>query len=141
MRNTRACFRLEDTEFLKTSQYLLDAHLSHSNHPCSSPSLLGAAAVFSTSLLYYLSVNSSPPEPVSIWTPTLVHYTTYELSVVVPVGLEMVCQVLEATRGTSNLTGALVKYKSYSQHQRLALAKHLQVEILEQGRKVMETWV
>ena len=88
-----------------------------------------------------MSVNCSSPEPGSIWTPTLVHYTTYQLSVVVPVGLEMVGQVLDAACGTGKLTGALVKYKSYSQHQRLALAKHLQVEILEQGRKVMETWV
>ena len=53
----------------------------------------------------------------------------------------MVGQVLDAACGTGKLTGALVKYKSYSQHQRLALAKHLQVEILEQGRKAMETWV
>jgi len=141
LRNTRACFRLEDPEFLKTCQYLLDAHLAHSSHPCSSPSLLAAAAVFSASVLYSLSANTSPLEPNSIWTPTLVHYTTYELLVVVPIGLEMVEQVLDATLSSSKLTGAFVKYKSYSQHQRLALAKHLQVEVLEQGRKVMENWV
>ena len=52
----------------------------------------------------------------------------------------MVEQVIAATLATSKFTGAMVKYKSHSQYQRLALAKHLHVDVLRRGRTVLEDW-
>ena len=52
----------------------------------------------------------------------------------------MVDQILAASLGTSKFTGAIVKYKSLSQHQRLAMSKHLQVEVLRRGILVLELW-
>jgi len=140
LRYTRASLRSQDSEFLKTCQYLLDSHLPHSSHPCCTPSLVAAAAVLATSLLNYLAVNNSFPKPSTIWTPTLVHYTTYNLTLLAPTSLQMVEQVIAAMLATSKFTGAMVKYKSHSQHQRLALAKHLQVDVLRRGRTVLEDW-
>jgi len=140
LRYTRASFRSQDSEFLKTCQYLLDSHLPHSSHPCLTPSLLAAAAVLASSLLNYLAVNNASPTPSTIWTPTLVHYTTYNLTLLAPTSLQMVEQVIAATLATSKFSGAMVKYKSHSQHQRLALAKHLQVDVLRRGRTALEDW-
>eukprot|EP00092_Neocalanus_flemingeri_P037096 GFUD01040382.1.p1 GENE.GFUD01040382.1~~GFUD01040382.1.p1 ORF type:complete len:466 (+),score=113.22 GFUD01040382.1:95-1492(+) len=140
LRYTRASFRSEDFEFLKTCQYLLDSHLPHPSHPCQPPSLLAAAAVLSSSLLYSLSVNSSSPPPTTIWTSTLVHYTKYNLMFLIPTSLQMVEQVLNANLSTCKYTGAMVKYKSLSQHQRLALSKHLHEDVLRRAIQVLEHW-
>jgi len=143
LRFTRASFRLEDPEFIKTCQYLFDSHLPQPSHPCSAPSLLAAAALFSSSLLYYFAVNptSTSLQPGSVWTPTLVFYTSYNWESVAPSSLEMVCSVLDSTLEMSKFTGALVKYKSHSQHQRLALSRHLQKNVLEQVKEVLEKWI
>jgi hypothetical protein len=140
LRFTRASFRSDDPEYLKTCQYLLDSHLPLPSHPCLTPSLLAAAAVAASSLLYYLSSNPSSPPQSTIWTPTLVHYTSYNLSFIVPTCLEMVDQALASTLATTKFTGAMVKYKSMSQHQRLVLAKHLQVDVLRRASLVMNDW-
>ena len=52
----------------------------------------------------------------------------------------MVYQILAASLGTSKFTGAIVKYKSLSQHQRLAMSKHLKIEVLRRGILVLEEW-
>ena len=69
------------------------------------------------------------------------YYTTYTWVVIAPSSLEMVSGVLDSTLEMSKFTGALVKYKSHSQHQRLALARHLQEKVLQQVKEVLEMWI
>jgi len=141
LRYARAALRSEDPQFLKTCQYLLDSHLTNSSHASLHPSTTAAAAVLASCLLYNLSSSSLTPASCSIWTPTLVHYTTCNLSYLASVSRDMVAQVLASSLGTSKFTGAAVKYKSLSQHQRLALAHHLQVDVLRRGKQVLEGWI
>jgi len=141
LRFTRAALRGDDAIFLKTCQYLLDSHLPHPSHPCSPPSCLAAAAVACSCLLYQVSANpGTTPAPSSIWTPTLVHYTTYALTDIIQTCEEMMSQVLDATLGTTKLTGSKTKYTSASQHQRLVLSKHLAAEVLEESGLVLTHW-
>jgi len=140
LRYVRAALRSEDPQFLKTCQYLLDSHLTNSSHASLPPSITAAAAVLASCLLYNLSNNHLTPSSSSIWTPTLVHYTTCNLSYLASVARDMVDQVLAAVLGTSKFTGATVKYKSLSQHQRLALAHHLQADVLRRGERVLDEW-
>ena len=87
------------------------------------PSLLAAAvAVSCSSLLYYVPANTLIPRVSTIWTPTLVHYTSFNLAILLPTFQEILDQVLAATISITKFTGALVKYKSMSQHKRLVLA-------------------
>jgi len=140
LRFSRAAFRSDDPEFLKTCQYLLDTHLPLPSHPSLPPSLLAASAVACSSLLYYVSANASIPKVSTIWTPTLVYYTKYNLAMLLTTCQEMMDQVLAATTSTTKFTGALVKYKSMSQHQRLVLAKHLTVDVLKRTSLVLTDW-
>ena len=118
----------------------MDTHLPLPSHPCLPPSLLAAAAVACSSLLYYASANTSIPTISTIWTTTLVHYTNYNIAILLTACHEMLDQVLAATISTTKFTGALVKYKSLSQHQRLVLAKHLTVDVLQRGSLVLTDW-
>ena len=93
-----------------------------------------------SSLLYYVSANTSIPAVSTIWTPTLVHYTNYNLAMLLSTCKEMLDQVLAATLSTTKFTGALVKYKSLSQHQRLVLAKHLTVDVFKRASLVLTDW-
>jgi hypothetical protein len=118
----------------------MDTHLPLPSHPCLPPSLLAAAAVACSSLLYYVSANTSIPTVSTIWTPTLVHYTNYNLAILLSTCQEMLDQTLAASISTTKFTGALVKYKSLSQHQRLVLAKHLTVDVLKRASLVLTDW-
>ena len=93
-----------------------------------------------SSLLYYVSANTSIPTVSTIWTPTLVHYTNYNLAILLPTCQEMLDQVLAPTISTTKFTGATVKYKSMSQHQRLVQAKHLTVDVLNRASLVLTDW-
>merc|ERR1712013_401937 len=109
LRFTRAALRSEESEFLKTCQYFFDSHLAHPLHPSSPPSCLSASAVLCASLVYFISAN---PEVTSvsqtaIWTPTLIHYTTYNLPSILGTFKDMINQVLLATTGATKLTGSL----------------------------------
>ena len=70
----------------------------------------------------------------------MVHYTNYNFAILHTTCQEMVDQVLAATVATTKFTGAMVKYKSSSQHQRLALAKHLTEDVLRRTSLVLTDW-
>merc|ERR1712025_224495 len=141
LRFTRAALRSEDSEFVKTCQYIMDTYLPHALHPYTPPSCLAAAAVASAILVYHVS--SNPNEAISstfIWTPTLIHYTTYSFSSIHNTCIMMMDQLRAATCSNAKLTGSLNKYKSLSQHQRLALARHLSVDVLQKSCTVLTSW-
>ena len=50
-------------------------------------------------------------------------------------------QVLAAASDNTKLMGSMTKYKSYSQHQRLVLAKHLAVGVLKKSSSVLDEWL
>merc|ERR1712179_78942 len=144
LRFTRAALRGGDSEFLKTCQYFFDSHLPHPCHPCNPPSCLAAAAVACAILVYHQSANpeatSVSVSPNIIWTPTLKYYTTYNLSSILATCKEMMNAVLAAASDNTKLTGSITKYKSYSQHQRLALSKHLTKGVLQKSSLVLDEW-
>jgi len=145
LRFTRAALRGGDSEFLKTCQYFFDSHLPHPCHPSNSPSCLAAAAVACATLVYHQSANpeatSVSVSPNTIWTPTLRHYSTYNLSSILSTCKEMMNQVLAAASDNTKLIGSITKYKSYSQHQRVALAKHLALRVLQRSSLVLDEWL
>jgi len=141
LRFTRAALRSEDSEFVKTCQYIIDTYLPHALHPCTPPSCLAAAAVASAILVY--CVSSNPNDSISstfIWTPTLIHYTTYSFTSIHNTCIMMLDQLRATTCSNAKLTGSLNKYKSLSQHQRLALARHLSVDVLQKSCTVLTSW-
>jgi len=141
LRFTRAALRSEDSEFVKTCQYIMDTYLPHALHPCTPPSCLAAAAVASAILIYYISSNLNDAiSSTFIWTPTLIHYTTYSFSSIHNTCIMMLDQLRAATSSNAKLTGSLNKYKSLSQHQRLALARHLSVDVLQRSCTVLTSW-
>merc|ERR1719187_1349387 len=145
LRFTRAALRGGDSEFLKTCQYFFDSHLPHPCQPSKPPSCLAAAAVACGILVYHLSANpeatSVSVSPNTIWTPTLKHYTTYNLSSILATCKKMMNQVLAAASNNTKLIGSITKYKSYSQHQRVALAKHLTLGVLQRSSLVLDEWL
>jgi len=141
LRFTRAALRSEDSEFVKTCQFIMDTYLPHALHPCTPPSCLAAAAVASASLVYYVSSNPHDAIPLKfIWTPTLIYYTTYSFSSIHNTCIMMLDQLRAVTCSNAKLTGSLNKYKSFSQHQRLALARHLSVDVLQKSCTVLTSW-
>merc|ERR1712179_323820 len=144
LRFTRAALRGEDAEFLKTCQYFFDSHLPHPYHSSNSPSCLAAAAVACATLVYHQSANpeatSVSVSPNTIWTPTLKHYTAYNLSSILATCKEMMNAVLAAASENTKLTGSITKYKSYSQHHRLALSKHFTKGVLQRSSLVLDEW-
>ena len=66
-------------DFLSSCHYLLDGHLPLASHPATPPSLLAAAAVFSTKLLLNVAANPGEevPELEDLWTSTLQYYSAY----------------------------------------------------------------
>jgi len=145
LRFTRAALRGEDAEFLKTCQYFFDSHLPHPYHSSNSPSCLAAAAVACATLVYHQSANpeatSVSVSPNTIWTPTLRHYSTYNLSSILATCKEMMNQVLAAASDNTKFIGSITKYKSYSQHQRVALSKHLTLRVLQRSSLVLDEWL
>ena len=73
-----------------------------------------------------------------VWTSTLVHYTGYKVGALKVVIFEMVSHALAASLESSKFMGALIKYKSLSQHQRLVLAGHLNSRVLEMAIKMVQ---
>merc|ERR1712142_654333 len=141
LRFTRAALRSEDSEFVKTCQFIMDTYLPHALHPCTPPSCLAAAAVASAILVYHVSSNPTYAIPSTfIWTPTLIHYTTYSFSSIHNTCILMLDQLRATTCSNAKLTGSLNKYKSFSQHQRLALARHLSVDVLQRSFTVLTSW-
>jgi len=115
-------------EFLETCSYLVDSHLYNATHPSIAPSLLSSAAVLSSLLLYHIAANSEEDRNVAaiavdldeLWTISLQFYTMYSVTQVVPISKRLFVGL-----GHPKYTGARSKYKSRSQHSRLADQPHL----------------
>jgi len=122
--------------FLATSHYLIDSHLPASTNPCIPPSLLAAAATLTSGMLYFITTSPSCPFPSTIWTPTLVFYTGYSIEDLLQTSVSMLSMVQ-----SSAYTGAATKYKSMSQHNRLVLKDHLQMDVVVRARGIMEGWI
>jgi len=122
--------------FLSTSHFLVDTHLPASTNPCLPPSLLAAAATLTSGLLYFITTSPSCPFPSTIWTPTLVFYTGYSIEDLLQTGVSMLSMAQ-----SSVYTGAATKYKSMSQHNRLVLKDHLQMEVVVRARGILEGWI
>ena len=135
LRYIQASLHPSDPTFLKTCQYLLDSHLTCPSHSCVPQSLLAAAAVLASTLLYFTSMSASTPFSTTIWTPTLTFYTKYCINELLVTSLSF----LDMSQ-SSFYTGANTKYMSLSQHSRLVLKNHLQREAVDRARKVMEDW-
>ena len=144
----RAALRSNDPVFLKTCQYMMDSHLHLASHASLVPSLVAAASVGATLLLYEVhsmlyEVHSTVNHPkvftlADVWTPTLVHYTGYKIGALKVVMFEMISHAMAACLESTKFMGAWVKYKSLSQHQRLVLASHLNFRVLEMGIKIVQ---
>jgi len=115
-------------EFLETCSYLVDSHLYNATHPSIAPSLLSSAAVLSSLLLYHIAANPEEDRSVAaiavdldqLWTTSLQFYTMYSVTQVVPISKQLFVGL-----GHPKYTGARSKYKSRSQHSRLADLPHL----------------
>jgi len=133
-RYIRAALRGEDPEFLKTCQLLVDSNLPSTYNACLAPSLLAAAAIYTTSLLYNLAANPGPRPSYDLWTATLQHYTHYKEEKMAAIGVSMLDMF-----SSSTYTGARTKYRSNSQHGKLVLAQHLQQPVLKRARQFLLT--
>jgi len=115
-------------EFLETCSYLVDSHLYNATHPSIAPSLLSSAAVLSSLLLYHIAANPEEDRNVAaiavdldeLWTPSLQYYTMYSVTQVAPISKQLFVGL-----GHPKYNGARSKYKSRSQHSRLADLPHL----------------
>merc|ERR1712025_1239692 len=106
--------------------------VSHSSTP---PSLLAAASVFTTQLLFLITT-SNPPNLIIVWTPTLRYYIGYDVEDMLVTSISMLNMALSTV-----YTGASIKYKSKSRHDRLVLKDHLQIKVLKKADALLESWV
>ena len=141
LRFVRAALRSGDPVFLKTCQYMMDSHLHLASHASLLPSLIAASSVGATLLLYEVHSAAKYPKVITlegVWTPTLIHYTGYKIGALKVVISEMIGHALAVCLDSTKFMGALIKYKSLSQHQRLVLAGHLNFRVLEMGIKLVQ---
>ena len=98
---TRAALRSAETEFYSSCTYLLDCHLVVMTHSCLPPSHLAAAAVLAALTLYKAAVKDCPASPAlsTIWTPTLVYYTSYKAGDILLTALELLNQLESQASG------------------------------------------
>ena len=144
----------------------MDCQLLLHNHSCVPTSQSAAASVLLASLLYHVSDNGinevhvlisdnhiSPPyfsdsteddalavTAETIWTPTLVHFSSYSYVDLVQISLEMLNQMILVPEETYRYRGVFNKYTSNSQHKKLALLPHVQMKVLEKARSVLIKW-
>ena len=121
--------------FLDTCHYLVDSHLPALSHPSTPPSLLAAAATLASGLMFFITTSTSPPLPGVVWTPTPRSYSGYEVEDLVLLSISMLNMIL-----SSVYTGANVKYRSKSRHDRLVMKDHLQREVVVRAVGVLEGW-
>jgi len=113
-------------EFLKTCLYLVDSHLHCATHPSTAPSLISAAAVLGSLLLHYTEANEDFADLSRLWTDSLHFYSTYLLEQVLPITQQLLVSLCHP-----KYTGARTKYKSRSQHSRLADLPHLAANVVK----------
>merc|ERR550534_740773 len=147
LRYARAALRSMDEFFYDTCNYIMDTHLLLAIHSCIPASQSAAASVLLSSLLYYVSANDSPDTIVSpspsveiIWTPTLVHFSSYSHTDLLQISLEMVNQMIHASSEDYKFRGAVNKYTSNSQHKKLATLPHVQKKVLKKARRIILDW-
>jgi len=146
LRYTRAALRSIDDLFYDTCNYIMDCHLLLPNHSCVPASQSAAASVLLASLLYHVSDNDSTEDDAlavsaeTIWTPTLVHFSSYSYVDLVQISLEMLNQMILVPEETYRYRGVFNKYTSNSQHKKLALLPHVQMKVLEKARSVLIKW-
>ena len=153
-----------DELFYDTCNYIMDSHLLLSTHSCAPASQSAAASVLLSSLLYFTSANGEfmlrksqhifiKPSSFSdsadailslseetIWTPTLVHFSSYSHDDLFQICLEMVNQMILACAEDFKFRGAVNKYTSNSQHKKLASMPHVQKKVLKKARRVLLDW-
>jgi len=134
-RYTAASLHPSSSIFLATCHYLIDSHLPSLSHPSTPPSLLSAAATLASGLVFLITTSTSPPLPSIVWTPTLRYYSGYGVEDLVLVSISMLNMIL-----SSVYTGANVKYRSKSRHDRLVMKDHLQREVVVRAVGVLEGW-
>jgi len=145
LRYVRAALRSMDELFYDTCNYIMDSHLLISTHSCAPASQSAAASVLLSSLLYFISANDSAdailsPSVETIWTPTLVHFSSYSHEDLFQICLEMVNQMILACAEDFKFRGAVNKYTSNSQHKKLASMPHVQKKVLKKARRVLLDW-
>jgi len=121
--------------FLATCNFLIDSHLPALSHPSTPPSLLAAAATLATGLVFFITTSTSLPSTSIVWTPTLRYYSGYEVEDLVFACISMLNMIL-----SSVYTGANIKYRSKSRHDRLVMKDHLQREVVVRAVGVLEGW-
>lgn len=75
-----------------------------------------------------------------IWTPTLVHFSSYSHTDLLQISLEMVNQMIHASSEDYKFRGAVNKYTSNSQHKKLATLPHVQKKVLKKARRIILDW-
>jgi len=145
LRFARAALRSMDDLFYDTCNYIMDTHLLLASHSCVPASQSAAASVLLSSLLYYVSANDDTdiilsPSVEIIWTPTLVHYSSYSHTDLLQISLEMVNQMIHTSAEDYKFRGAVTKYTSQSQHKKLSTHPHVQKKVLKKARRVVLDW-
>jgi len=140
LRYAKAALRVDDETFLESCRYLMDSFLHRSTQPNTYPSHLAASSVLAASLLYFCMNNDALPLEADIWTSELVASSKLSINNLKIVSQEMISTVLEASKDGAKFTGAFVKYKSFSQHKRLAMAKHFSYGVLKSSLDAIKLW-
>jgi len=145
LRYARAALKCKDDQFYETCSFIVDTHLVLPHHSCILPSELAGSAVLLAQLLYNLSSASGgtyvSPSAKEIWTPTLEFFTNLSLSDLLPTSLEMVKQMILSCAEDYKFRGVIGKYQSFSRHKRLALASHVQEDVLKKAKKTILAWI
>merc|ERR1712098_969687 len=81
------------TTFLSTCHYLIDSHLPSVSHSSTPPSLLAAASIFTTQLLFLITPSNSPNSSI-VWTPTLRYYSGYDVEDLLVTSISMLNMAL-----------------------------------------------
>merc|ERR1712112_328811 len=111
LRYSRAALKCGDEQFYETCSFIIDTHLVLPDHSCILPSELAGSAVLLAQLLYKLSS-----------------------------ALEMVKQMIRSCADNYKYRGVIGKYQSFSRHKRLALASHVQEDVLKKAKRTLLTW-
>jgi len=124
-----------DPTFVETCFFLIDSHLPNSFHSCVPSSLLAASAIFTASLLYFITSCSSAPALEDMWTSALRFHTKYEPQHLFSVSIVMLDMMM-----SSKYEAAVMKYRSVSQHGSVALEDHLKRNVLSTAKRILIEW-
>jgi len=144
LRYTRAALRSNDHDkkFYETCCFIIDSQLVLPTHPCFRASETAAAATLLSLLLYHLAANQGQevPEVEQIWTKSLQYFSGFEIGEILEPASMMVNQMIAACNEDYKYRGAVKKYQSQSQHQKLAYEDHVQEKNLIMARSVLKLW-